>query len=84
MKQINSIYKEIEKVNAIIEDCTVYLKKSAQHGADRIKSLLDRSINIRKHYTEKLRKVSAPSHSPDVADNLEYQLNERYGRTLGF
>lgn len=84
MKQISSIYREIEKVNAIIEDCTAYLRKSAQHGTDRIKSLLDRAINLRKHYTEKLRKVSAPSPSPDVADNLDYQVNERYGRLLGF
>jgi hypothetical protein len=84
MKQTNSIYHEIEKVNAIIEDCTAYLKKSAHHGTERIKSLLERAINLRKHYTEKLRRISAPSPSPDIANNLEYQVQERYGRLLGF
>lgn len=84
MKQINSIYKEIEKVNAIIEDCTFYLKKNAQHSKERVKSLLDRALNLRKFYTEKLRKFSAPSPSPEVAGNLDYQITERYSRVLGF
>lgn len=84
MKQINSIYKEIEKVNAIIEDCSLYLKKSAQHSKERVKSLLDRALNLRKYYTDKLRKLAAPSPAPEIADNLEYQVNERYSRILGF
>lgn len=84
MKRINTIYREVEKVNAIIEDCYNYLRKGTSSGQERIKNLLERAIRLRDHYLSKLRRVATPSIAPDVENNLDYQVNEHYGRLMGF
>lgn len=84
MKHINTIYKEIEKVNNIIEDCYSYLKRNTQRNQERIKGLLDRAVKLRDHYMSKLRKVATPNMSPEISENIEYQVQEHFGRLNGF
>lgn len=84
MKQINLINSEIDKVNAIIEDCYSYLKKATTKNQERIKSLLERALNLRNHYLSKLRRVAAPDVSADVSDNIKFQVYENYSRVIGF
>lgn len=84
MRQINVINSEIDKVNAIIEDCYTYLKKATAKNQERIKSLLERALNLRNHYLSKLRRVAAPDVSADVSDNIKYQVYENYSRVIGF
>jgi hypothetical protein len=84
MKRINTIYKEVEKVNSIIEECYSYLRKSSTRNQERIQNLLDRAVKLRDHYLSKLRSAATPTASIDVENNLDYQVNEHYGRLMGF
>jgi hypothetical protein len=82
MNHLDSIYKEIEKVNGIIEDCYNYLKKSTHRNQERIKSLLDRTLKLRDHYLSKLRRVAEPTH--ELNENVNFHVQEQYSRTIGF